>query len=239
MVKMMKINCKNIQYSIEDLLDGQLESAVAADYQHHIESCKACQQVLAKEQQFREVLRESPVPAASPGFESRVFANVRHAYQPKSHKTAFYAGFGTAMAAGVLLFFLSNIMLQPQMTMPVQDAMPQVTLSLYQPKKVNMVFNVPEAVAAATISMELPEHVQIAGYQGHQIEWQTALKAGKNLLSLPIVAQQQLDGEIIARIRYGNSEKEFRMRLNIQSEEDLSIDQPATQQMIIVEQETV
>lgn len=206
------MNNEHVQSKIEDFLDGQLSGDDRQRVQHHIDECTECQHIYQQEQAYRQLMREHPVPAASQDFEQRLFAPYR---QPASdsHRRAFIAGFGSAIAAAVVLFVLSGILMKPAVE-PV--ALPQISLTLYEAKKVNLVFDVPEAVADATFSMQLPGHVEIAGYPGHHnIEWQASLNAGKNLLSLPVVAQQSHDGELVATIRYGKQKKVFRLNLKV------------------------
>lgn len=206
------MNCKIIMTQLDDYLDGHLKPGQMVQFESHLGSCESCQHALQKEQQFRQLLKEYPVPGPSAGFEDRAFDRLPTKQQPR-HNSAFVAGFGGAMAAGIMLFVAATLFFKPA---PQSPDLPNIQLTLNQSKKVNMVFNVPEAVAEATFSMQVPEHINIAGRQGlHKIEWKTALKKGKNLLSLPVVASHAKDGELVAKIKYGKKEKVFRMKLNI------------------------
>lgn len=215
------MNCKILQSQLNDFLDGELKPVQVEQVQAHLGSCDSCYQLWQQELQFRQLMHDIPVPAPKAGFEERVFAKL-----PKnsvvSHKRAFVAGFGGAIAAGVMLMIAAAIFIKP---VTQQELIPNITLTMHESKKVNMVFDVPEMVADATFSLQVPEHIEIAGRKGlHQIEWKTALKKGKNLLSLPIVAKALDSGELVAQIKYGDQVKVFRMKLDIHSIEQGLLD---------------
>jgi len=216
------MHCNIILSQLDDYIDGELKPGQRSQYEAHLGECDSCKQAWQQELQFRSLMKEHDVPAPAVGFEDRAFAKLpRHA--SSSHKSSFVAGFGGAMAAGIVLFIAAALFLNP---VTQQQAIPNIQLTLHEAKKVNMVFDVPEMVADATFSMQVPEHIDIAGRKGlHQIEWKTALKKGKNLLSLPIVAQSAKGGELVAKIKYGDQEKVFRLVLDIQTLDVDSIEQ--------------
>lgn len=205
------MNCKIVISQLDDYLDGYLKPGQLDQFESHLGSCESCHQAWQDELRYRQLLKEHPLPGPSAGFEDRAFALLPR--KESNHRSAFVAGFGGAMAAGIMLFVAVALFFKPATT---PDNIPNIQLTLNQSKKVNMVFNVPEAVAEATFTMQVPEHINIAGRQGlHKIEWKTALKKGKNLLSLPVVASYAKSAELVAKIRYGNKEKVFRMKLDI------------------------
>ena len=205
------MNCKIILTDLDDFFDDELKPAQHAQMRTHLGECHGCHQAWQQELQFRQLMKEQDVPPPAFGMEERAFAKLPRASE-KSNKNAFVAGFSGAMAAGIMIVVVAAMFFNPA----VQQPLPNITLSLYESKKVKMVFDVPEKVANATFSLKVPAHIAIAGKAGlHQIEWKTALKKGKNLLSLPIVANAAKSGELVAEIRYGDQVKTFRMKLNI------------------------
>lgn len=206
------MNCETILAELDDYLDGELKSVKYEQMKAHLVTCDSCHRALQQERQFRQTLQEHPIPTPALGMEERAFSKLPQRTS-KTNKHAFVAGFGGAMAAGIMVLIAATFFFNPVS----QQQVPNIALTMHQSKKVKMVFNVPEMVAEATFSMKLPAHVEIAGNTGlHQIEWKTALKKGKNLLSLPIVATAAKSGELIAEIRYGDQIKTFRLKLDIQ-----------------------
>ncbi|MDH5516723.1 MAG: zf-HC2 domain-containing protein [Gammaproteobacteria bacterium] len=205
------MKCKDVVSQIEDFVDDELSTSQHDLLRSHFESCGNCYQSWQQELIFRQVLKQYPLPPARAGLDRRAFSKLPR--RPSVHKNAFIAGFGTAMAAAIVLAIAASLFLPQYSQQPVAN----IVLTLYESKKVNMVFDVPEQVADATVSLHLPEHIEIGGRQGlHQIEWKTALKKGKNMLSLPIVAKMATAGELVAKIKYGKQEKVFRLKLDIQ-----------------------
>jgi len=209
------MNCKIVLTQLDDFLDGELKPAQHDQVQSHLGDCDSCHQAWQQELQFHQLMKEHPVPSPAQGFEDRVFDKLPRKQTSSSNKKAFMTGFGGAIAAGIMLIVAAALFIQP---VTEQSQIPNIQLTLHESKKINMVFDVPEMVADATFSMQVPEHINIAGREGlHQIEWKTALKKGKNLLSLPIVAKLAESGELVARIKYGDQEKVFRLKLDIHS----------------------
>ncbi|MDH5423687.1 MAG: zf-HC2 domain-containing protein [Gammaproteobacteria bacterium] len=214
-------NCKIVLTELDDFLDGGLNPVQHDQLQSHIAGCKSCYQAWQQELQFRQALQDQVVPAPAFGLEERAFAKIPRQQPAKARRNTFAAGFAGAIAAGLMIMTAASLFFSPA----TEQAIPDITLSLHQSKKVNMVFDVPEMVADATFSMKVPAHVEIAGKTDlHQIEWKTALKKGKNQLSLPIVAKIAESGELVAEIRYGNQIKRFRMKLNILPAEQGSLE---------------
>lgn len=217
------MNCRILLTQLDDYLDDELRPEQHAQVQTHLSTCDGCHRAWKQELQFRQLMKEHPVPLPAAGLEERAFNKIPNRSAEKSSvksiaskRSAFVAGFSGAIAAGIVLMVTAVFVFGPAK----EQQIPNITLTLNQSKKVNMVFNVPEKVAEATFSMQLPKHVEIAGYKGlHKIEWKTALKKGKNLLSLPVIATAADSGELIAQIKYGDQVKTFRLKLDIHSTE--------------------
>lgn len=204
------MNCKIVQTQLDDFIDAELNPLQHDQVLAHLGTCDSCHQIWQQELGFRQVLKEYPLPLPKAGLEQRAFIKIPR--EATTNKSGFIAGFSAAIAASVILAVAATMFFQVNNQQPVAN----IVLTLHETKKVNMVFNVPERVADATVSMHLPAHIEIGGRKGlHQIEWKTALKKGKNMLSLPIVANMAVSGELVAKIKYGTQEKVFRMKLDI------------------------
>jgi len=209
----MTMNCTDTKALFDDLLDGELPLPQTEAVQRHLTTCAACREVLDREQGFRTVLKAQEVPPPSPGFAVRALANAqRKATAPR--RRAFVAGFGSAVAAVLVLWL--GVALFPHGASN-NGAIPTVTLALAQPQMVRIVFTAPQDFPDATLTILLPPHTALKGYPGKQeVVWRSSLYKGRNMLTLPIEADQKPGGNLIAKIHYGTDTKTFRLRLKTQ-----------------------
>jgi len=209
----MTMNCTHYQSMLEELLDGSLAPAMADEVSRHLEQCSACRQHLEQERVFRQALTRLPAPAMRPGFPAEAFASVRKAQAARHGRTGFVAGFGSAIAAGIALWFAVMLGVPEK---PDSGALQTVSMSIGQIQRVNLVFDSPDDFPQATFALLLPDNAELDGYPGrHEFTWTASLHKGKNRLALPLRVATMADGEIIARISHNNEIKEFRLKLEV------------------------
>ncbi|THB63764.1 MAG: hypothetical protein D6B27_11645 [Gammaproteobacteria bacterium] len=214
---MMK--CKEFKNSIFEYLDqkednNDLSFDIQAFHKHR-EECKRCRKHLENEEIFLYKLKQIPAPQPSAKFRRNVLKNAVKTNSDckikKNHLAGFATGFASAITI-VVLVLLIYINTAPE-TSP-QQTIPEVKIALFELKDVNLVFNVPQDFKGATLSMELSSDYELAGYPNQsKLEWQTDLVKGQNFISLPVVSTKAGKGELIAKIRYGNKEKTFKLNL--------------------------
>lgn len=208
----MSMNCDHYHNAIEELLDGTLTSAMEAELSRHLQLCAYCQQRLDEERRFRRELSQLPVPAMRAAFPAEVMARVRQMQKPQHRSLGFVAGFGSAVAAGLALWFVVTLTAVP----PEEQSLQTVSLVLGQTERVNLVFDSPEAFGETTFALLLPENAELDGYPGRrELTWTATLHKGKNRLSLPIRVAAPGDGEIVARISQSDDVKVFRLKLDV------------------------
>jgi len=77
-----------------------------------------------------------------------------------------------------------------------------------------MVFNSSKPLRAATLSLALPDNVEVVGYGSRrELSWQTDLREGQNLLQLPLIAHGTVKDELLARLSHGAGTKTFRLKI--------------------------
>ena len=212
---MMK--CKDVQTYMDDYLDDVMSLGEQKAVEAHIKHCASCQQEMQNHKTIRQALHSLPVEKASPNFEAKVFAAVRSQNEKHSGQTGnrFVAGFATAMVASLALWFASTVY-TPQFD---EDAPNTVNLALNQTRTVTLVFDAPSDLAEVTLSVELPDNIELEGYAGHkQLVWQTSLNKGQNILALPVIAIGNGQGELVAQLRYGDKTKQFHIVLKTTSD---------------------
>lgn len=226
------MNCNQIQQNLDEYVDGTLDNNQLADIDLHIRSCHDCCEALEQLRVLRDALRQMPVEPARSGFAQAALMQARqvNAIQSTPHprpavkREPFYrhwfaAGFGGAFAAGLALWAVFTLI------GPIQPAseMPMFSIAVQQTRNVSLAINVPEEMDGVTLSVELPENFEIAGHRGkQQLAWQTRLKQGRNVLTLPVVALTQGQGQLVAKVVRNQKSKMLRVNLNAVSADKTS-----------------
>ncbi len=83
-----------------------------------------------------------------------------------------------------------------------------VSIGLYNVQKIELLFNSPADLRDARISIDLPPHVDLAGFPGERtISWTENIRQGNNVLALPLTAHQLSQGQLVARIEHDGKTK--------------------------------
>lgn len=203
------MNCTDITNNIDDYIDSQLDHADTQAFESHLSNCRHCQNLLEDSQQMLSELEMMETPQASKDFEQRVFAEVRR-HHPHKPQYKFAAGFSTAIAASFALWFTASILFTEPSTQQTQ----MVSISLHEVRTVRLMIDADMAINQAHLNISLPGNLRIDGYpENTELSWQTDLNEGHNILSLPLIAIEHGQGELVAKLNYGSKTKEFRISL--------------------------
>jgi hypothetical protein len=171
-----------------------------------------------QDQEILELLKDYPMPEASAGFFEQALVRATHEGSRRERNRWLMTGFGSAVAAGLVLWMIGGFLLAtPDLPVPANDAaIPGITMTLEEPRTVNLVFASAEALNAATLTVTLPEGIEMSGFPGQrEITWQTSLNAGKNLLPLKLIATSPLGGEVYATLKHDDRGRTFRLRVDV------------------------
>jgi hypothetical protein len=171
-----------------------------------------------QDQEILELLKDYPMPEANAGFFEQALVRATHEGSRRQRNRWLLTGFGSAVAAGLVLWVIGGFLLTtPELPVPAPDAaIPGITMTLEEPRTVNLVFASTEALNAATLTVTLPEGIEMSGFPGQrEITWQTSLNAGKNLLPLKLIATSPLGGEVYATLRHDDRGRTFRLRIDV------------------------
>lgn len=205
------MDCKQFHKQIDDYCDGLLGSTEAEKMQQHGSLCSGCRQALEQHQAMIEAMRSMPAPQMRPGFAQQA---IKRATEQSHHSSGFVTGFGSALVAGLALWMMVAVLL-PDKDIDQGDVA-QVMLSLHQESTINLAFNAPKDLQGATITLTLPENIEVVGFPGQRtIAWNTSLKEGKNILSLPLKASTVVNSHLVASIESGSSKKQFRIHIEV------------------------
>jgi hypothetical protein len=172
-----------------------------------------------QDQDDREVaalLKDYPMPEASAGFFDQALVRATHEGSRRQRNRWLVTGFGSAMAAGIVLWMIGGFFLTTP-ELPVADpTIPGITMTLEEPRTINLVFASAEALDTATLTVQLPPGIEMSGFPGQrEVTWETSLDAGKNLLPLNLIATSPLGGEVLATIRHDDRGRTFRLRIDV------------------------
>ncbi len=174
------------------------------------------QDINKQDQEILELLKDYPMTEASAGFYDQALARATHEGTRRQRNRWIMTGFGSALAAGVVLWLLGGFFLTtPDVPAPAAD-IPGVAMMLEEPRTVNLVFASANALDDATLTVTLPDGIELAGFPGQrEISWQTSLVEGKNYLPLELIALTPTGGEVLARLQHDNRGRTFRLRVNV------------------------
>ncbi len=215
---MKTMTCKQLEEKLDDYLDRTLDDADTALLDKHKASCGNCQLLAERQLRLLEVLREYgdlSVPAPDALFFDRALANAAQTATRQQRKRSWRSGFASAIAAGLAIWFVSVVLINTPDTAVPLAALPGITMALEEPRTINLVFSSASALDDATLTVTLPAGIELQGFEGQrEVTWITSLKEGKNLLPLRLVATLPTEGVLLATLKHGEDDREFRLLLN-------------------------
>lgn len=196
------MDCRYFALRVDDWLDGRLDAAEQEALRLHLQDCARCRRGHEDAESLRAEMRKLAAPAMRPGFAAQALAKAVAAPAGAVPAMALAASLVLGVGVAAILFAVRP------------EPAPTVTLSLQQPERVHLVFNSAKALQGATLSLTLPENVQIVGYgDQRELTWRTDLREGANLLQLPLVLHGRTGGDFVAVLSHGESSKTFRLKI--------------------------
>lgn len=87
---------------------------------------------------------------------------------------------------------------------------PAVTLTIEEPRTINLVFGARSALADVELTVDLPPGIELVTHPGERrVVSRSELAAGDNALPLTLVARSGPGGQLAARLRQGGERKVF------------------------------
>jgi hypothetical protein len=169
-----------------------------------------------EDREILSLLKDYPAAEPRAGFFDQALARATHEGTRRQRNRWLMTGFGSAVAAGIVLWMISGVLFTtPDIAQP-EATIPGIALTLEAPRTINLVFASKTALDEATLTVSLPEGIELAGFPGQrEIAWQTSLVEGKNLLPLSLVALTPAGGEVLARLEHDNRNRTFRLQVEV------------------------
>jgi len=211
------MTCTQLTEKLDDYVDDLMDQAASATLAAHIEGCDDCQHVLASEHRLRESLTdygESTMPQPDAAFFDRTLAKATRSGTRRQRNRWVMTGVGGTIAAGLALWMLGGMFLKtPDIA---ESGIPAIAMTLEEPRTLNLVFSSASALANATMTVVLPQGVEVEGFAGQrEITWMTSLTEGKNVLPLTLIATSPHGGELMATLRHEGDDRTFRVRVTV------------------------
>jgi len=166
--------------------------------------------------QIRELLKDYPMPAADAGFYDQALVRATHAGSRRQRNRWLLTGFGAALAATIAVWMIGGMLLTSPQLPDAEATIPGVTVALEEPRTVNLVFASATALESATLTVSLPDGIELDGFPGQrEITWETSLNEGRNLLPLTLIALTPTGGELLARLEHEDRDRTFRLRVDV------------------------
>ncbi|MFQ5609722.1 MAG: hypothetical protein ACE5F8_05570 [Woeseiaceae bacterium] len=174
------------------------------------------QKALEEERQLLELLKDYPMPHATEAFYDQALVRAAREGTRRQRNRWIMTGFGSAVAAGIVMLLVSGVFFSAPDTPRLDANIAGVTMALAEPRTVNLVFSSAQALDAATLTVSLPDGIEMAGFPGQrEIAWETNLAEGKNLLPLKLIALTPAGGEVLARLEHNDRNRTFRLQVEV------------------------
>ena len=208
------MNCDQYQQNLDPFLDGELDAALSRDVEAHSRECAGCSAQLARKEALRQTLRTLPVTPPEDGFLDAVVEETIIDTHRNETRFRVTAGIGGAIAAGIVAWLV--LVLPSELPTAPAGSLETVTITMNVEKTFRLTFESKRELQAAAISVELPEGVEVVGYEGQDsVRWTTTVKQGTNILELPIIVRSGNGGAIHARLEHEGKEKTFAFAVKV------------------------
>ena len=169
-----------------------------------------------KDREIQALLKDYPMAEASADFYDQALVRATHEGTRRQRNRWLLTGFGSALAAGVVLWLIGGFFLTAPDVPEADASIPGIAMTLEEPRMVNLVFASKTALDGAMLTVSLPDGIELAGFPGQrEITWETSLVEGRNLLPLELIALTPAGGEVLARLEHDNRDRTFRLRIEV------------------------
>lgn len=163
---------------------------------------------------LRRALKRMSAPEPHPGFVDRALANAAAATPLRTGLAHLFSRWETWIGAalgGAVATLLTIVLLRPADPLPAD-----ITLALNEMRNIDVLIDSERALEGATIRIVASGSVVLDGFDDErEIDWQTHLAEGANMLSLPVVARSQGAGQLVAVIEHGGRTRRVTVNLNV------------------------
>jgi len=208
------MNCDLYRHNLDPFLDGELDEALSREIDAHGQECGTCAALRTRKEALRRTLKSLPVTQPDDGFLDAVVEETIINTHRNETRFRLTAGIGGAIAAGIVAWLV--FVLPTDLPTAPEGELETVTITMNVEKTFRLTFDSKRELQAAAISVDLPDGVEIVGYEGRDsVRWTTTVKAGTNILELPIVVRSGTGGQVLARLEHEGKQKTFTFAVQV------------------------
>lgn len=227
---MNTFNCQDARILLDQHELGDASPDLSKPLAAHLLGCAECRLVHERTLLMRHKLQAMPVPPPPAGYERRLVAMMRAAERP-ARATRWLPAYAMAASLALCVSVVLLLNREPARNNVAAEAPTEVAMIRNdQLQPVRLVFNSPRALSGVSLTVALPEGVELAARPGvRELTWTTDLQVGSNVLELPLLAHEP-GGHVLATLRYGNAERRYSVALKAFQQSGLSPAPEAAQQ---------
>lgn len=213
------MQCTEVRAQIELAVKADAQ-AFAGELREHLAGCESCRDY-AEDIRLACLLKDLPVPPLSEGFAGRALENAWAAKAGREAPQRSSYGWWLATAATLLLAVGVVFKAPWQSLESTAGGLPQVVQVTPQSvRQVELLMVSGKTLPDAYITVQLDEHVGLAGYPGiSRVRWQAPISAGNNQLSLPVTLLGNHGGVVVVEVESGGARKRMTFAVESASQE--------------------
>ncbi len=209
------MKCQEILERVEALAPHRLSETENQSCVEHITGCDECQSALRGTETLRLIRNQREMAPPNGLFEKVLNQTTRLKQQPEQ-KSRFWlgAGIGSAVAATILVAVMSFWLITAPAPSPAEITTYQVSLD--EPRDLNIAIDLERAMPGATLRVVLSGGIELDGYGSRrELTWTADLIKGVNRLTLPIMAINDMGGQLLVQVEHENRRKTLRVDLRV------------------------
>ena len=207
------MNCEDTNDRLVQMKNDSLTEIERRQFSAHLESCETCQHTVRAAAGL-QILKDRENHTPVEGLFEMLMCNAVQTEVRASRGTGFWLGAGSALAAGVLLAVMSFWLITAPAPSPLEITTYQVSLD--EPRDLNIAIDLKRDMPGATLRIVLSGGIELDGYGSRrELTWTADLAKGVNRLTLPIMAINDMGGQLLVQVEHDNRRKTLRVDLQV------------------------
>jgi hypothetical protein len=178
--------------------------------------------VNADHESLRDALKRMPVPPLRSGFVDEALAKAvaRHPEAAAARPRAVDAFARWETWMGAALGAAAAVLITVFLMQPVTSELPAagITLAVNESRTIEVLIDSERTLDDATIRIAATGSVELDGFDDkRQVQWQTRLERGRNVLALPVIATTAGDAKLVAVIEHEGRTRRVAVTLTVKT----------------------